>query len=873
MNDPVLTCQDEQRREKIRVSERFNGVDFLEVSQDQLKLTVVLLRKASPDLIERFKDERAKAHIVIEGGRKIRDVEVEEVVLKHVEEADKDDFFEIAVNKPGDFSTYALRFIDLDERGRPTGQPLPEFDPRYTALPFSFKSDCPSDVDCKPKRVCPPDKLSAPEINYLAKDYASFRQLILDRLAQIMPEWRERHIPDLGIALVELMAYIGDYLSYFQDAVATEAYLDTARKRISVRRHARLVDYLVHEGCNARAWVHIEVGLVEHQDLTPSDFFLITGFGNVPEPGKILKPADLLNIPAGRYKVFEPLVEHPEAPIRLYAAHNKIRFYTWENQVCCLPKGATSATLRDEWVSFSGRNGEQQRSEMPNSGADIVSREEREHMLHLQVGDFLIFEEVIGPKTGKCEDADPDHRHVVRLTKVQPGVDELCDVPVVEIEWAEADALPFPICISTVGPPLECEMLEDISIARGNVLLVDHGRRIEDEELGEVPLKTKEIICEREGRPSDTRFIPGPFRPILQEAPLTYSVPPPASDTPASKVLIQDPRKALPQIKLTSRKFETVDTVLRQWHVRQDLLGSQRDDLHFVVETDEDRRAHLRFGDGELGSAPEPGMRFQATYRIGNGPSGNVGAERITHLVHRTTALSNVTLKPHNPFPAHGGRIPEPLSEVKLFAPTAFRKLLERAITTDDYARLAEQNPKVQRASATLRWTGSWYEVLVAIDPFGAVVAEKELIEEIERHLFRFRRMGHDLKVRLAEFVPLDIAMDICVLPGYTRGHVKSALLEVFSSGLRSDGSPGFFHPDKLTFGQSIRLSRLIAVAQAVKGVESVQVTKLERLFEGPNKELDNGILPIHPFEIARLDNDPSFPENGRLELTVRGGR
>ena len=80
-----------------------------------------------------------------------------------------------------------------------------------------------------------------------------------------MPDWTERHVPDLGIALVELLAYTGDYLSYYQDAVATEAYLDTARQRISVRRHARLVDYYLHEGCNARAWVCIE---------TDSDFAL-----------------------------------------------------------------------------------------------------------------------------------------------------------------------------------------------------------------------------------------------------------------------------------------------------------------------------------------------------------------------------------------------------------------------------------------------------------------------------------------------------------------------------------------------------------------------------------------------------------------------
>src|SRR5262249_56713148 len=69
----------------------------------------------------------------------------------------------------------------------------------------------------------------------------------------------ERPAADLGVALVELIAYAADNLSYRQDAIASEAYLATARKRVSVRRHARLVDYLLHEGCNARAFVHFDV--------------------------------------------------------------------------------------------------------------------------------------------------------------------------------------------------------------------------------------------------------------------------------------------------------------------------------------------------------------------------------------------------------------------------------------------------------------------------------------------------------------------------------------------------------------------------------------------------------------------------------------
>ena len=63
----------------------------------------------------------------------------------------------------------------------------------------------------------------------------------------------------LGVTLVELLAFAADTLSYRQDVVANEAYLNTARQRVSVRRHARLVDYYLHEGCNARAFVHFKV--------------------------------------------------------------------------------------------------------------------------------------------------------------------------------------------------------------------------------------------------------------------------------------------------------------------------------------------------------------------------------------------------------------------------------------------------------------------------------------------------------------------------------------------------------------------------------------------------------------------------------------
>jgi hypothetical protein len=111
------------------------------------------------------------------------------------------------------------------------------------------------------------------------------------------------------------------------------------------------------------------------------------------------------------------------------------------------------------------------------------------------------------------------------------------------------------------------------------------------------------------------------------------------------------------------------------------------------------------------------------------------------------------------------------------------------------------------------------------------------------------------------------------VLPGYLRAHVDAALREVFGNRQAADGRLGFFHPDRLSFGDGIYLSALVATAQAVAGVESVAVTRLRRLYEAPNDEIENGVLPLGPLEIARVDSDPSLPENGRLRLDMRGGR
>ena len=846
-----LICHTDPRRDAVRRAQGRNGIDYVELDEtDPRTLYVYFLGRLPHELevnqpgIERF--------LTLEGGERITGIRITDVDPQVQDDPERDDYLVVTVDRAGDFSTYTLRLVDVEG-----------IDPRYDRASFSFTIDCPGDVDCRPGCDCEPAVVDEPQISYLAKDYASFRQLILDRLAVLMPGWTERHVPDVGITLVELLAYVGDYLSYYQDAVATEAYIGTARQRISVRRHARLVDYRMHEGCNARAWVQLDVS--GHVEVPSAQVAFITGL-NVAQSLRrtVMQIEEVDRLPARSVEFYEPFPASPARTLTFRPAHNRIGFYAWGRRECCLLPGATRATLLDQWVD----------APTTTEGTDG----QRTRALDLHRGDVLIFEEVIGPKTGIEADADPLRRWAVRLTNVSLVEDPIYEVewgegetaqraptPLVEIEWTAEDALPFALCLSALGPAPECAYLADISVARGNVVLVDHGRTVPEEPLPPVPGVTEPSCCECEGQAADVSIRSGRYRPTLTQTPLLFAERWPRTPPPASTTLTQDPRAAVPVLSLADSDGES-------WTARPDLLGSGSDDRDFVAEVDNLGRAHLRFGDDELGRGPSVGAGFTARYRVGGGVAGNVGADAISVLVLDNISVGGVTITPRNPLPARGGIEPEPIEEARLFAPAAFRRQIERAITAADYAEIAQRNRKLQRAAARLAWTGSWYEADVAVDPLGADRTDDSLIHAVSHRLHRYRRMGHDLRVQRAVYVPLKLVLEICAQAGHERGHVRSAVLARFGRGV-TGGQRGFFHPDELSFGDSVFLSRIIAAAQAVPGVSSVTVTEFHRLFEPANHEIDNGLLSLASNEIAQLDNDPNHPERGQLQITVRGGR
>jgi len=203
---------------------------------------------------------------------------------------------------------------------------------------------------------------------------------------------------------------------------------------------------------------------------------------------------------------------------------------------------------------------------------------------------------------------------------------------VAEISWAPEDALPFPLCISTA---IDNERVGGISVARGNVVLADHGLTVTDGE----PYQVLEE---------------GPYRLTLQSGPLTQQghvydrqneLVPFDPAAPAVAALRWEMGDVQPAVELLEGGDDD-----RPWRPQRDLLGSDRFANEFVVEMEEDGRAFLRFGVPPLGRVPADTLT--AVYRVGNGKSGNVGAGSITDAVTGVEGISGV----RNPFlPAGGG--------------------------------------------------------------------------------------------------------------------------------------------------------------------------------------------------------------------------
>ncbi|HLN10714.1 MAG TPA: hypothetical protein VK281_17380, partial [Xanthobacteraceae bacterium] len=736
------------RRTEVIGSLRYNGIDFVEIadpSQTVLRVhflnAVELGTLASPPGISG--GETIPTVAVKPFGPSAWGFDQGHLVLR------------LEVVAPGDFSNYTLAISS------------PRLDRYFDHVQFSFKALCPSDLDCEQAAApCPPLPSEAPPIDYLAKDFLSFRQALLDFSALRYPQWQERSEADFGVMFAEALSAIADDLSYTQDRYAAEAALVTATQRRSVIRHAELVDYTPGPMLSSGVMLQFDVRPGVQQ--IPAGIVVIA---RAPDG----TPTYFETGPSLSLRLIDPVTGAPRtAPpqVSVSALWNSglIEAYWFDDGKRCLEAGATQMHVRGRGYGF-------------------------------MAGQLLLIE------TPGATTADPALLQIVTLT----AVEEECDPIFTRVP--DGSGPPFMTCPtsppSTHEPTAVTHLVwgtsDALSAARdltrthvvGNIVPATQGLTVANEAFvvtapapGDPATPT--TIVRTGPRPTQPDGTPGTAIPLqfhsLAQGPVAW-LPSTFAGTDSGgtdaqpEILLRQrgavgpaaPWRWTPQL-VTAGQFDNAYTL----DAARFAMIARNSDLSPQYEYAGDTGDTIRFGGNNFGILPDDGTSFTVTYRVGVGAAGNVAAGAINQVAPGSQAgILAVT----NPLPASGGADPETLSSVQLLAPQAFRARQFRAVLPFDYEAAAETLPWVQRAGTSFRWTGSWLSVFTAADPLhGEQITTAQRTGLIEL-LNRYRMAGYESYVPDPDYVSLDLAVSVCAAPTAFGGEVESGVLAALDPG------------------------------------------------------------------------------------------
>ncbi len=687
--------------------------------------------------------------------------------------------------------------------------------PRLPSLVYEVRVGATAILRARLERLAAP--VSAPAfaeatrgIDYEARDYAALRTRLLGRIEdRVGPSFVANPVAQT-VAVVEELAYLGDALSYAQDALATEAHLSSARRRISVTRAAALLDYQVDQGANARVWVEVCTDGSDRVVLPAGTQLLTRVPGFAPRVASDEVPAALR---AGA-EVFETMHE-----VVLESSRPGFRLDEVSHPEGRLDAGATLAIV----IGAAGA---------------------------LSAGMLVVIE----PRSGRDADGPA---FVVRLTEVQPDGPGRSDLTLVR--WADDDALAERV--SRARQPYWVRL--------ANLVLADHGRSVPGGPPlapGRPPGEARSAfasagpdhalaalaLCRwpelERPRPRER------YWPLLALQEVTFAAPPPASDTPAASSLESLARTTSAQVALR----EEAGFDLWWWSPRASLLASGPFARDFVVEVDNDGSARLRFGDGTNGRRPSPESRFFVRQRVGGGVAGNVGAFTIAHVVSDDPRVTRCA----NPVAARGGRDRELLSSIRINAPDAFRQN-RRGVTDEDLAMLAREIPGVGDVAVVRSFTGTFCVRVVHILSEEGPDASPGLVPAVAAQLEPVAMLGEVVEVRPAVALPIEVVVEVATALGADPGFVG----EQIDAAVRRK----FLGAHARSLGQPLYRSEIVATFATVAGVVDAQVVVLASTPHRYDATLD-AIRP-RPGEVVHAEDDPSDPGRGRVLYRLVGVR
>lgn len=754
-------------------------------------------------------------------------------------------YLEICVAEPGDFTEY--RLLIKDKR----------VDRFFNDVEFSFKVGCDDRLDCaEPLKECAPEDLVDFPVDYLARDFVSFRNALLDFAAQRYPDWQLAVEADVGVMLLEAMAALGDELSYLQDRYNREAYLETATERRSLRRMARLLDFEIHDGRMAstlleltalpgvpavqggsQVWVTVEGS-------RPVSFELGTG---VRDRGENFPVSSLWN--PGNFTV-----------------------YLFDDTEDCLDAGSTELFVRNDPANSHNPGGvlfDQTAANLWAAGRLLLLRER------------------------PADPSESERLHVVRVTEVSLEHDDLFNLDVARIRWSSDDATPFSI------PYEQLELSGNIVPATAGesqtaLFRLGPPKQTDPDTLVQAVEREGPLYSQADG-PS-TRV--NPCEELEEESasrPPVYLLSLPGTEESglAFADTEDDLRSAEPEVRVF--EIDEGTGAREEWLFRRTLVDEGGDDPVFTIEDGTWRRivgrwlggqeiVHrdyasgagytVRFGDGEFGRLPAQDSLFEIQYRLGSGAKANVPARAVSALRvgAQVSTLAPLVKAADNPFAVASGVDPESAAEIKLLTPEAYKAETFFAVRPEDYGAQAEKLSFVQRAQGSFRWTGSWLSAVTAVDPLGAFELSPDRRQQVEALLNCRRQAGRDVIVRDPQFVNLDLAISLCLSRDAFPGQVRPRVLEALFGRGGTRPRKGFFDPDNFTFGTPLRRTALEAAVVAVEGVEAVTGIQIRAHGVTEYKDFEALDYEVADDELIRVENSPLRPERGSVTLVLEGG-
>ncbi|MFN3335150.1 MAG: putative baseplate assembly protein, partial [Caldilinea sp.] len=285
------------------------------------------------------------------------------------------------------------------------------------------------------------------------------------------------------------------------------------------------------------------------------------------------------------------------------------------------------------------------------------------------------------------------------------------------------------------------------------------------------------------------------------------------------------------------------------WAERPSLYAAEPNDANYVVRLADDGAATVRFGDGKQGSRLPTGQEnVTATYRVGIGQAGEVGAGALSLLKTRPLGVRGVT----NPVAAGGAEDPETLESARTNAPQTVLTL-DRIVSLQDFTDFANAFAGVGKAQAVAIRQGERLLIHLTIaDASGDPVTSSDALFLHLRDAIDAARDPAAV-VELASFTPLTFRLKATVQ--YDSRYLEADVRAALEAALRA----AFAFATRM-FGQPVTAAEIMEVMHSVAGVIAVDLDELAYGVAPPSAPTQKTPGPVKAIQAHNVTADALLP-------------